>query len=224
MPADGGHRLGGRCTPSPSHHSEHERRALMIQSAMALLAQLALAAQPATPVLSFPQAGIDDSASYQGYATRFYRDARGNTLQVYLDRRSGRVVHLWANADNESIGLTVRDADGTPSALEWRSADAVVSDSAGMRTMQHRLVAPGRHVHLGWFLLGSMRVERDFQHADRHKAPFRAPRANLPEHERLFAALARLDPAERRRHLALLRSEERRVGKEGHTAAWQCTD
>ena len=176
----------------------------MIQSAMALLAQLALAAQPATPVLSFPQAGIDDSASYQGYATRFYRDARGNTLQVYLDRRSGRVVHLWANADNESIGLTVRNADGEPSALEWGSPGAVVSDSAGMRTMEHRLVAPGRHVHLGWFLLGSMRVERDFQYAERHKAPFRAPRANLPEHERLFAALARLDPAERRRHLALL--------------------
>lgn len=174
----------------------------MIQ--LALLAQLAAAAQPATPVLSFPEAGIDDRAAYQGYATRFYRDARRNTVQVYLDRRSGRVVHLWANADNESIGLTVRDAGGEPSALDWGSPTATVSDSAGMRTIQHRLVAPARHIHLGWFLLGSMRVERDFQYANRHKAPFRAPRANLPEHERLFAALARLDPAERRRHLALL--------------------
>lgn len=172
--------------------------------AMWLLAQLAAPVRQTLPVLSFPEPGIDDTASYQGYETRFYRDAARNTVQVYLDRRSGRVVHVWANADNESLGFTARDATGQPLALRWGNPDAGVSDSAGMRSLEYRLTAASGHIHLGWFLLGSMRVERDFQHANRHRAPFRAPRPNLPEHERLFAALARLEPAERRRHLALL--------------------
>jgi hypothetical protein len=29
----------------------------------------------AFPVLDFPEAGLDDTASYQGYQTRFYRDS-----------------------------------------------------------------------------------------------------------------------------------------------------
>ena len=52
---------------------------------------------PRFPVLSFPQPGVDDTSAYQGYRTRFYRDAAGNTLQAYIDGRSGRVVHLLAN-------------------------------------------------------------------------------------------------------------------------------
>src|SRR5262252_8307183 len=62
------------------------------------------------PVLSFPERGLDDSVAYQGYQTRFFRDASDNTLQIYLDGRSGRIVHLWADADDESAGLTVRNA------------------------------------------------------------------------------------------------------------------
>ena len=54
------------------------------------------------PVLAFPEAGLDDSAAYQGYQTRLFRDAARNTVQLYLDARLGRVVHLWADAENES--------------------------------------------------------------------------------------------------------------------------
>jgi hypothetical protein len=76
---------------------------------MTLLALL-LAAQ--APFIAFPDPGLDDPAAYEGYATRLYRDTRGNAVQIYLDAKSGRVVHLWADALNESIGFTVR-ADTT---------------------------------------------------------------------------------------------------------------
>ena len=80
--------------------------------ALALLAQLAVAPRPVQPVLSFPEAGLDDTAAYRGYQTRFYRDAARNTVQIYLDQRSARVVHLLADADNASVGFTARNAGG----------------------------------------------------------------------------------------------------------------
>ena len=53
------------------------------------------------PVLSFPEPGLDDPAAYEGYRTRFWRDAAGNAVQVCIDARSGRVVMLWADALDE---------------------------------------------------------------------------------------------------------------------------
>ncbi|MDQ3949239.1 MAG: hypothetical protein M3282_02750, partial [Gemmatimonadota bacterium] len=137
--------------------------------AIGLLAQLAVPARQTLPVLAFPEPGLDDSAAYQGYQTRFFRDAAGNTVQIYLDGRSGRVVHLWADADNESIGFTARDAAGSPVALRWASEGAEVSGASGTRTLEYRLVADAPFVRLGLFLLGSMRVERDFQYAGWHR-------------------------------------------------------
>ena len=64
------------------------------------------------PVLEFPEAGVDDTAAYEGYSTRFFRDSRGNAFQIYLEGRSGRVVHVWADAANESAAFTVRDRAG----------------------------------------------------------------------------------------------------------------
>jgi hypothetical protein len=87
--------------------------------AVVLVAQLAAPARQTLPVLAFPEPGLDDSVAYQGYQTRFFRDAAANTVQIYLDARSGRVVHLLANADNESIGFTARDAGGNPVSLQW---------------------------------------------------------------------------------------------------------
>ena len=66
------------------------------------------------PVLAFPEPGVDDPAAYAGYQTRFYRDSRNNTVQIYLEPSGGRVVNLFANAANESIGFTVRDDRGRP--------------------------------------------------------------------------------------------------------------
>ena len=50
------------------------------------------------PVLAAPEAGLDDPAAYEGYATRFFRDSEGNSFQIYLDNRVGRVVHVWADS------------------------------------------------------------------------------------------------------------------------------
>jgi hypothetical protein len=169
---------------------------------VALLAQLAAPAQQTLPVLSFPEAGLDDSVAYQGYQTRFFRDAAGNTVQIY--QRGGRLVHLWANADNESLALTVREASGEAAPLRWGAEAAEVSAPSGTRSLEHEVVADAPHIHLGWFLLGSMRVERDFQHAGRHTAPFAGEPFSLPEIDRLLAALQQLDPAQRHRHLAIL--------------------
>lgn len=173
--------------------------------ALALLTQLAqLAARDTLPVLAFPEPGLDDPAAYQGYQTRFYRDAKGNAVQIYLDARSGRVVEVWADAANESIGFTARDGAGRPARLSWGGVGAEASDSGAMRTLQYHLAASAPQLQLGWFLLGSMRVERDFQYARRHLQPFTAPPFRVAEESTLVASVERLPPNERARHMALL--------------------
>jgi hypothetical protein len=169
-----------------------------------LLAQLSVPARQVLPVLAFPETGLDDSSAYQGYQTRFFRDAARNTVQIYLDAREGRVVNLLADADDESVGFSARDPMGRPLPLRWNGSGAVVSRSGRTRTIEQRLLGEGPQVNLGWFLLGSMRVERDFQYEKRHRAPFASPPFSLPEINRLLAALDRLDPPEQRRQLALL--------------------
>jgi hypothetical protein len=163
-------------------------------------------AQPRTvqPVLAFPEQGIDDSAAYQGYQTRFFRDAKGNVVQVYLDARSGRVVNLLADAVNESVGFTVRDGGGRPLRLEWGSTGAVVSQTGDRRTIEYQLVANAPQIQIGWILLGSMRVERDLQYSERHLRPFDWPAFRLREQEDLIAHIERLDSTERARHLQRL--------------------
>ena len=177
--------------------------------AFLIVTQLATPARQ-LPVLSFPQAGIDDTTAYQGYQTRFFRDAAGNTVQIYMEGRSGRVVHLLANADNESIGFTVRTPGGGVPPVVWADSAARTSAIGGsetpLRTLSHQLIARAPRVRLGWFLLGSMRVERDFQYWGRHRQPFTAPRFTLAEYDSLLATLQRLPEGDRNRHLALLRS------------------
>ncbi|MEK7401916.1 MAG: hypothetical protein AABZ80_06080 [Gemmatimonadota bacterium] len=170
------------------------------------LAQLTAVSQLSPPVLAFPETGRDQAAAYEGYQTRFYRDAARNTVQVYTEARTGRVVHLLANADNESVAFTVRTSGGGSLALAWEDPAASVHENAGFRTLSYSLVARAPHVHLGWFLLGSMRVERDFQYWRKDRAPFGAAPFFLEETQRLVSALERLQPEERQRHLALLRA------------------
>ncbi len=169
-----------------------------------LALSLLLQAGQATPVLAFPELGLDDSSAYQGYQTRFYRDSKRNAIQIYLEPRSGRVVHLWADAANESAGFTVRDAAGRPVRTTWGAEPADIADSGASRSIEYRLIAGAPHIELGWFLLGSMRIERDFQYAGRHLLPFRTPSFRVAEESLLVADVARLPAEERRRHLALL--------------------
>jgi hypothetical protein len=157
-----------------------------------------------TPVLDFPEPGMDDTAAYQGYRTRFYRDSKGDALQVYLDGRSGRVVDMWADAADESIAFTVRNGAGQPATLSWGSAGASVTDSAALRTVSYVLTAAEPRIDIGWLLLGSMRVERDFQYDRHHLRPFSAPPFREKELVQLIGNLREREPAEQRRELALL--------------------
>ncbi len=177
----------------------------MSLSALLLLAQLGATT---LPLLTFPETGLDDSASYQGYQTRFFRDAARNTLQVYLDQRQGRVVHLLANAENESIGFTARDRRGQPAVLRWASAGADVSANGRTQSFEYSLAADGPQVQLGHFLLGSMRVERDFQAWGAHRSPLNGKPFELPEFTRLVAAIEQTNPAVRRLHLGFLNATD----------------
>ena len=174
--------------------------------ALTMLAQVTAAAGPRTvmPVLAFPEPGVDDTAAYRGYQTRFYRDSKNNAVQIYLDPAGGRVVQLWADAADESVGFTVRDARGRPAQVAWDGDGARVADSGATRTLEYRLSAAGPRVTLGWFLLGSMRVERDFQYDHRQLRPFAAPAYYVAEESLLVANLARLPAAEQQRQLPLL--------------------
>ena len=156
------------------------------------------------PILGFPEQGLDDPAAYQGYQTRFFRDTKGNVVQIYLDARSGRVVNLLADAIDESVGFTVRDASGKPIRLEWGTADAIISQTGNRRTIEYQLVANAPKVVIGWILLGSMRVERDLGYSGRGLGPYDWPTFRIREEEEMIANLDRLDPAERQRHLGML--------------------
>src|SRR3989442_1365853 len=155
------------------------------------------------PYLAFPEPGLDDPAAYEGYETRVYRDASGNALQVYVRGSSGRVVNLWADAANESVGFTVRDSSGKPAGLAWGSSGAAIAASGRTRSLSYGLAARSS-VTIGLFLLGSMREERDFQYAGRDSLPLDPtpfPQSELTE---LIDHLARMRPGERARHLSLL--------------------
>ena len=110
------------------------------------------------PVLEFPQEGMDDPAKYQSYGTRFYKDSSGNSFQIYIDQKSGRVVNLWADAANESISFTVRAADGQPVSIQWASKIAGVSQNKNMRTVQYDLTIGSPSIQVGHTLLSSMRL------------------------------------------------------------------
>ncbi|HEY7896728.1 MAG TPA: hypothetical protein VIC24_17615 [Gemmatimonadaceae bacterium] len=168
------------------------------------------------PALAFPEAGLDDTAAYQGYETRLYRDAANNTVQVYLDRHSGRVVELLADALDESVGFTVRS--GVRAArIDWAARNATVSDSASTRTLTWWLGARAHAVTVGFFLLGTMRVERDFQYAKAELRPFDAPPFVIAPESALVAHIANLSGAEQQRQLTMLHASsvaelESRIG------------
>ena len=168
--------------------------------ALALLLQ----ATPTPPVLSFPEAGLDDSSAYQGYQTRFYRDSKRNAVQIYLEPKAGRIVLVWADAANESIGFTLRDPSGHAPRTTWAADSAEVADSGAARSLEYRLKVEAPRIELGWFVLGSMRIERDFVYAGRQLLPFQAAPFRVAEESLLVARVAGLPSSVRREHLALL--------------------
>src|SRR5437762_2803053 len=111
--------------------------------ALLLAAQAVVRADTVRPVLQFPEPGLDDPAAYEGYRTRFYRDARGNTVQIYIDQKSGRVVNLWADALNESLGFTVRDSAADTAAVAFGAGNATVGATGGRRWLRYSVTVQG---------------------------------------------------------------------------------
>jgi hypothetical protein len=170
--------------------------------ALALLLQ----ASQTAPVLDFPEAGLDDPSAYQGYQTRFYRDSKRNTVQIYLQPKGSRVVLVWADGANESVGFTVRDPAGRSVPVAWAVDSAGVSESGAARSIEYALRFDAPRIELGWFVLGSMRIERDFVYAERHLLPFSAPPFRVAEESLLVARVAGLSWPTRKEHLSLLRA------------------
>jgi hypothetical protein len=161
-------------------------------------------AQDTEPILQFPQAGLDDTAAYRGYRTRFFRDSDGNTVQLAINQTTGRVVNLWADAADESISFTLRDSMHQPAPTAWASEGAALSRDRTRRFLQYRLRTGSRAIDIGLFLLASMRKERDFQYLHKDLLPLDSePYEEKPLPE-LLANLARLSETERARHLNLL--------------------
>ena len=100
-----------------------------------LLALQTASAREAPPVLQFPTPGLDDSAAYEGYTARIYRDSRGNSVEIYIEGKTGRVVHLWADGLNESVGFTAREEGGqkTTAAVAFDAGKATVGATGGRR-------------------------------------------------------------------------------------------
>ena len=166
-----------------------------------------LLANSVSPVLEFPQVGLDDPVAYKDYETRFYRDSASNCVQIYLRQDSGRVVHLEADSLNESIGFSVRQISEQPVSLDWGSGEAEISSKGNWRFLQYDLIASSGAIHVGHFILGSMRKERDFQYDQKHLLPLNSPGIYEPELLALIENLGKLPDALRQDQLALLHAK-----------------
>ncbi|RMG67117.1 MAG: hypothetical protein D6715_05415 [Calditrichaeota bacterium] len=166
---------------------------------------VAAAGEHQEPVLAFPERGLDSPEIYRDYTTRFFRDAHRNTVQIYIRQNDGRVVHLWANGANQSLGFSVRDASGHPVRLNWASSGAEIGQEERMLTLTYRLSAEQTPPFtFGHFLLGSMRFERDFQYQQGHRKPFSRAAFIPPEFPALIENISRLPEPIRRKHLNAL--------------------
>lgn len=182
-----------------SHNGRMRASLLMLMNAIliSMPAIPAALAQEVAPILEFPQIGLDDTSKYRGYATRFFRDSESNTLQIVINQNDGRVVNLWADAANESISFTVRDAAGKPAKLMWGFPGAEMRSIEETRCVQYTLSVESPALEIGHFLLGSMRKERDFQYQQKHKLSFEAEPYIEPELIELIRNLERLPSEER---------------------------
>ena len=164
-------------------------------------------AQEVSPILEFPQPQLDNLTTYHGYTTRFFKDSKGNTIQVALNHNAGRIVHIWADAGNESIAFTARDGSGRPATLTWVSSGAKIFSQGKVRYVQYELSSEANPLEIGLFLLDSMRKERDFQYFERNLLPFDSEPFIFEELTDLIRNVERLPNKVRAQHLALLKAK-----------------
>ncbi len=159
------------------------------------------------PTLEFPEQGVDDPLTYQGYTTRFYRDFHKNTLQIYIKQDVGRVVNIWGNAANESLGFTARDENNTPAYLTWAMETAGLYSDGERYFTTYELQSKSSTLKLGHFLLGSMRQERDFQYFKTHLDEFPVQYYAEESFEEFVNFVEALPADLQQRHLPLLHTK-----------------
>ena len=93
--------------------------------------------------------------------------------------------------------------------LDWGSD----TRRGGRRSIEYEVTSQAPYIQLGSFILGSMRIERDFQYSKRHLRPFSAGSFVVAEESLLVARVGRFRPratggagAASRKSLAELRS------------------
>jgi len=170
-----------------------------------LLVEKAVASE-IKPVLELPQIGLDDTTTYSGYTTRFYKDSQGNTLQISINENTGRLLNLWADGFNESIALSIRDGDGSPADVSWDSPGAKSFDKDGLRTVQYSVVSKNTELEIGHFQLGTMRLERDFTYFEHHLKPYDSKPFLDEGMLNLISTIRSLGEEEQRRHLNILKA------------------
>jgi len=180
---------------------------LTIISIFLAITQRIAIAQEVPPVLEFPQSGLDDTTTYRGYTTRFFQDTEANTLQIYIKQNSGRIVNIWGDAANESISFTARDDKDKAATLTWGSPGAKVVSKGRIRYIQYMLSSNVSKLVIGHFVLGTMRIERDFQHFKKHTLPFDSEPYITKELPELVGNLKQLPEDVRARHLTFLNAE-----------------
>lgn len=169
-----------------------------------LLSGRVVAQDTVAPVIEIPQAGLDDPGRYRDYMTRFFRDKDGNPVQIAVNQSSGRVVHLWADGANESIGFTARDTTGKPIRFHWASRGAVNTGDERSRILEYAIECEPGCFDVGLLLLCSMRWERDFEYEQKQLLPFDSPLFVPPELTQMIQELGKLPVEEQKRDLALV--------------------
>ena len=172
--------------------------------ALALFAQLAAPAKKRCRSWPFPSGASTTAPRTRAtrrasFATRPATRCRSTSTRAPIAScTSGPTRRTRASASRRAAPAVARRRCSGPATARWCRA------RGRTRTLEHALVANEPRIDIGWFLLGSMRVERDLQYADRQKSAFADAPFALPELDGMLAALAALEPAERQRHLALL--------------------
>ena len=66
----------------------------------------------------------------------------------------------------------MRDARGAAADLQWASTGAQVAKTGRRKALSYDVRSSAAALHLGRFVLGSMRIERDVQYFKEHTKPF----------------------------------------------------
>ncbi len=146
--------------------------------------------------------------SNEGHQAHFFRDVRGNTVQL-SSSEAGRLRVTLANGSNESLGLSVRGADGKPRMPQLTQVLEPTAEPAArsVSRIAFDLEFPDSEVQIGHILLDGVLTEREVRARGVSASAFDSGEVELLDTEILHSmvdTLEALPPAEQQRQLELL--------------------